>query len=788
MSSKQSSKKKSAGAPTQPTPPKKVKIPKQFIVRPNSNSSTKSLSRAYLNSEIFQALEFTNGTLLFVSRADSGAPGVLVSVYYDDTILDKNIITVSSNMRNLGGLLLGDRVQFSRYLQQPEYAKSVSLAIEGFNEDSFSEETIKYIRKTLDETGIIFPGLKISISLPQEGSEEKTTQLSIVDINRGEDLEKALSKLQISADNIDDENDDDCFSQVGTVSPAFLFQRSKTRVIKSIEEQPSRSKYPNLPVQIGYANIGGLSKQVALLQSTVELPLNNPTLFSDFGISPPRGILLHGPPGTGKTMLLRCVASESNAHILTINGPSIVSKYLGETENAIRDIFIEARKYQPSIIFMDEIDSLVPSRNSDDSGETESRVVATLLTMMDGMGDSGRIVVVAATNRPNSIDAALRRPGRFDQEVEIGIPDVDARTDILLKQFAKMNASKCDLSEDDITLVASKTHGYVGADLTALCREAVMKAIGRGLKAGIAQTQLKVNLQDLTEALPEIRPSAMREIFLEMPKVFWSDIGGQHELKQKLMEVVQLPLEAADSFKALGVSAPKGVLLYGPPGCSKTLTAKALATESGLNFLAVKGPEIFNKYVGESERAIREIFRKARAAAPSIIFFDEIDAISGDRESASTSASQHVLTSLLNEIDGVEELKGVVIVAATNKPTEIDPALLRPGRLDRHIYVAPPDYEARLQILKNGSKKFNIVPEDVDLSELALLTDGCSGAEVALVCQEAGLAAVMESRNASTVQKKHFEHALKGISKGITSDMIRYYEEFANRGGLNVKT
>lgn len=489
-------------------------------------------------------------------------------------------------------------------------------------------------------------------------------------------------------------------------------------------------------------------------------------------------------------MLLRCVANSiTEAHVLTINGPSIVSKYLGETENAIRDIFNEAKKFQPSIIFMDEIDSIAPSRTSDDSGETESRVVAQLLTVMDGMGDNGRIVVVGATNRPNSIDSALRRPGRFDQEVEIGIPDVEAREEILTKQFAKMNSEKCQITKKEIASIASKTHGYVGADLTALCRESVMKAINRGLTVGISQTAIKVTVDDVYHALPEIRPSAMREIFLEMPKVHWSDIGGQEELKRKLIEVVQLPLEASDSFKNLGVSSPKGVLLYGPPGCSKTLTAKALATESGLNFLAVKGPEIFNKYVGESERAIREIFRKARAASPSIIFFDEIDAIAGDRDGdSSTTAALNVLTSLLNEIDGVEELKGVVIVGATNKPTEIDPALLRPGRLDRHIYVAPPDYDARLQILQKCSRKFNLQSgdESVDLQKLAELTDGCSGAEVTLLCQEAGLAAIMENKEATTVTNKHFEHALKGISRGITPEMLEYYEKFSKKSGLNI--
>lgn len=434
---------------------------------------------------------------------------------------------------------------------------------------------------------------------------------------------------------------------------------------------------------------------------------------------------------------------------------------------------------------MDEVDSLVPNRNSDDSGEAESRVVATLLTMMDGIGTSGRVVVVGATNRPNKIDPALRRPGRFDQEIEIGIPNVEARFDILSKQFSKMTKSKHDLNAEDIRQISEKTHGYVGADLSALCRESVMKAISRGLKQGIAQKEIKLSKEDLINTMAEIRPSAMREVFLETPKVYWSDIGGQADLKRKLLEVVQLPLETAHTFKKLGVLAPKGVLLYGPPGCSKTLAAKALATESGINFIAVKGPEIFNKYVGESEKTIREIFRKARAASPSIIFFDEIDAIAESRDDAHTSASLNVLTTLLNEIDGIEVLKEVIIVGATNRPTEIDPALLRPGRLDRHIYVAPPDLEARKQIITNCSKLFHL-DEHVNIEELAKLTEGCSGAEVTLLCQEAGLAAIMEQREADHVCRRHFDHAIKNISRGITKEMISYYESFSTRGGLSL--
>lgn len=790
MSNKSSSAKRKVPSSTPVPETKKLKLPKSYITRPSQGNAAKSCTKIYINPEVMDALELSNGNIVHISKLDASGLGILATAHLEADIVDKNIIQISTPLRTLGGLLLGDRVQFTQYAKIPEYANSISLGIdESDYKFQIQGRVLKVIEKLLTEVGIVAPGLVIpNVALPigdEDDAPKIMVTLKVKDINNDEPIEETMNKLSIN--EVDEEN----VVSVNTVSPHFIFTKDRTTVKEHKLRISMNSKYPNLPQRIGFNQVGGLSKQTALLQSTIQLPLHNPTLFSDFGISPPRGILLHGPPGTGKTMLLRCVANEINAHILTVNGPSIVSKYLGETENALRDIFQEAKKFQPSIIFMDEIDSLAPNRNSDDSGETESRVVATLLTMMDGMGDNGKIVVVGATNRPNSIDAALRRPGRFDQEVEIGIPDVEARFDILMKQFDKMNSNKYDLTSEQINSVASKTHGYVGADLTALCRESVMKAINRGLKTGIKQEDLKLTIRDVEDALPDIRPSAMREIFLEMPKVYWSDIGGQHELKRKLMEVVQLPLEASKAFSALGISAPKGVLLYGPPGCSKTLTAKALATESGLNFLAVKGPEILNKYVGESERTIREIFRKARAASPSIIFFDEIDAISSDRESdggGSSNASQNVLTSLLNEIDGVEELNGVVIVAATNRPTEIDAALLRPGRLDRHIYVAPPDYEARLQILTKKSAKFNMNQESSTdfFRSLASKTEGCSGAEVALLCQEAGLSAIMENKETSQVEEKHFNNALSGITKGITSPMLKYYEDFSKRGGLSV--
>lgn len=776
MSSK--TKKKPTAASPAPAPEKKFKVPKALIARPNSNG----ILTVVLNADLADGLELQKGAFAVVSKSTgSGSVVALVEVSED---IEACEVLISKPTRALSGILLGDRLSISKHKAQMSYAAKVYVNVlskDGETQTPSSDA----LKKTLLGAGIIHAGLTITTN---------DHLIQVVDIdsqskNNISSVASQLSQLSLSS------GPEPLF-----VSPPHLF--IGTSEVEVVEHPLDNAKYPRVPRPVRFDQVGGLEKPIALLRSTVELPLHHASLFLDFGISPPRGILLHGPPGTGKTMLLRCVAHECDAHVLTVNGPLIVSKYLGETEQVLRDMFAEAIKYQPSILFMDEIDSLAPKRGLDDSMESDSRVVATLLTMMDGMGESGRVVVVGATNRPNSIDPALRRPGRFDQEVEVGIPDVEARKDILTKQLNRMNASKCALSQEDIQAVALKTHGYVGADLSALCREAVMKTIARGLSGGAVgssiaalasssgfselDSSIKVELGDLEAALVDVRPSAMREIFLEMPKVSWSDIAGQHDLKQKLIEVVQLPLEAADSFKKFGISAPKGVLLYGPPGCSKTLTAKALASESGLNFLAVKGPEILNKYVGESERTIREIFRKARSAAPSIIFFDEIDAIASSREEALTLASQNVLTSLLNEIDGVEELKGVVVVAATNRPSELDAALLRPGRLDRHIYVSPPDKEAREDLLKKKCVKFDVEGLEDLFEYLAEATEGCSGAEVALLCQEAGLAAIKEDANAEKVLKKHFEHALGGISRGITPEMIEYYEEFAHRSGLSM--
>lgn len=749
---------------------KKVKVPRSFITRPSPAFLAKSCMKVLLHPSILKASEIQPGTLVHVAKEGDGG-GVLAVAQPADSGCPFNVMQVTAGLRAVSNILLGDRLEISKIEAQPPYALTVSVGT--LDGKVLNPRAKKTVEKLLEEIGVIMPGLQLNkVAIPNEvAGEEKTFEdLMIVEVNDEPDL----ANLTLQDEDAQDEGSFQRF-----ISPPLIFKRGSTQVSFTEENQP-HSKY-NLPKRTSYNQIGGLSREIKNLKSAIELPLHHPEFFARFGTSPPRGVLLHGPPGTGKTMLLRAVAAETNAHVLSIDGPSIVSKYLGETESKLRDYFNEARKYQPAILFIDEIDSLAPSRDSDDSGEAESRVVATLLTLMDGIGSNGRLVVVAATNRPNSIDIALRRPGRFDREVEIGIPDVESRHEILKLYLTRIKHHT--LSEDDIASIAAKTHGYVGADIASLCEQSVSKVYDRMKEDALDLDRAFVTLEDFEQSVIDIRPSAMREIFLETPKVFWNDIGGQETLKKTFREVIELPLETPEGFKRLGIKPPKGVLLYGPPGCSKTLAAKALATESGVNFLTIKGPEIFNKYVGESERHIREIFRKARAAAPSILFIDEIDALGGDRdEGHGTSASSNVLTSLLNELDGVEELNGVVVVGATNRPSEIDAALLRPGRLDSHIYVSPPDFGARLEILKRQTRKMKLL--DVDLDELSRKLEGCSGAEVVNLVQKAGTTALAEDRDATQVSKRHFDTALGVLSKAITPEMIEYFEEFANRSGF----
>ncbi|UZJ53463.1 hypothetical protein CBS101457_002783 [Exobasidium rhododendri] len=588
-----------------------------------------------------------------------------------------------------------------------------------------------------------------------------------------------------------------------------IISRSSRITIKGLSKEvadvSSAQKSVKLQEESAYATLGGLDQQIEELKRLVEMPLRRPEIFQRYGLKPPRGLLLYGPPGTGKTTLAfsaakSCVDVES---IEIISGPELSSSLHGGTERALRKVFARARRNAPSVVIIDEIDALAPRRDgidgsSDDAGEVEKRVVATLLTLMDGLsgtGESSKVVVIAATNRPNAIDPALRRPGRLDREIEVGIPTSEGRFSILT---VLLRGVPHFMQEEQIRNIANRTHGYVGADLSALVREAGMRAVSRevepddlgqqieklDLSSGKATSPTGVTYADFTAAQALIRPSAMREISLELPKVTWNDIApGQNglEIQQKVRECVEWPLKYRGTMERLGISAPKGVLLYGPPGCSKTLIARALASESGLNFIAVKGPELLNKYVGESERALREVFRKARAASPSIIFFDEIDGLTTTRGSESASGDKLIAT-LLNEMDGVEELANVLVVAATNRPEVIDPALLRPGRLDRLLYVGPPDLEARRQILALRAANMAL-EEEIDLDKIAAMTDGCSGAEMVSICQEAGLKAMNEDLHAKCIRQQHLESAALGVRRRITKEMIQQYESWRDQLG-----
>ncbi|KAM9357083.1 ATPase family gene 2 protein homolog A [Symphorus nematophorus] len=533
--------------------------------------------------------------------------------------------------------------------------------------------------------------------------------------------------------------------------------------------------------KVTYNMIGGLSSQLDVIRETIELPLKHPELFSNYGIPPPRGVLLYGPPGTGKTMIGRAIANEVGAHMTVINGPEIMSKFYGETEAKLRQIFTEASQRQPAIIFIDELDALCPKREGAQN-EVEKRVVASLLTLMDGIGSeghSGQLLVLGATNRPHALDPALRRPGRFDKELEVGVPGAAERADILQKQLSFV---PCSATTEEMTQLADAAHGYVGADLAAVCKEAGLHALRRALGSSNqpSDQQLKgtvtVTLQDLQWAMTVVKPSAMREVAIDVPKVRWSDVGGMEEVKLKLKQAVEWPLRHPEAFTRMGIQPPKGVLLYGPPGCSKTMIAKALANESGLNFLAIKGPELLSKYVGESERSVREVFRKARAVAPSIVFFDEIDALASERGSSSGSGGvgDRVLAQLLTEMDGIEQLRDVTVLAATNRPDMIDKALMRPGRLDRIVYVPLPDASTRREIF---SLQFRNMPvaQNVSCDDLVNRTNKYSGAEITAVCREAALLALQEDIKAQHVEARHFESALNTVKPRIPDSLIQSY-------------
>ena len=528
---------------------------------------------------------------------------------------------------------------------------------------------------------------------------------------------------------------------------------------------------------ITYEDIGGLTQELQRVREMIELPLKHPELFDRLGIDPPKGVLLYGPPGTGKTLIAKAVANESGANFYSIQGPEIINKFYGQSEENLRNKFEEAEKNPPAILFIDEIDSIAPKR-SDTLGEVERRVVAQMLTLMDGLRNRGKLIVIAATNRIDAVDPALRRPGRFDREIFIGVPDRAGREEIL-----HVHTRGMPLAEDvDIKHLADILHGFVGADMAALIREAAMKALRRylpeiDLEKPIPSETLEkmiVNSEDIKNALKEIEPSAMREVLVEVPKVNWNDIGGLDEVKQKLIEAVEWPIKHPHAFKRMGITPPKGVLLYGPPGCGKTLLAKAVANESEANFISIKGPEVLSKWVGESEKAVREIFKKAKQVSPCIVFLDEIDAIAARRSYGGDSfVTERVVNQLLTSIDGIEDTEGVVVLGATNRPDILDPGLLRAGRFDRLIFMTPPNTQERIKIFLVHTK--NMPLKDVELEVLAQKTEGYTGADIAGVCREAGMLSLRRDITAKAIKMKHFEEALEVVRPSCDEETMRFY-------------
>ena len=572
---------------------------------------------------------------------------------------------------------------------------------------------------------------------------------------------------------------------VVSTNPSGVVIIGPNTVVEVKEEPVDVSKIDGVTnlVDISYDDIGGLKEEVKKVREMIEIPLKKPEIFEKLGVAPPKGVLMHGPPGTGKTLLAKAVANESDAHFILINGPEIMSKYVGGSAENLREFFEEAEENAPSIILIDELDAIAPKRE-ETQGETERRTVAQLLTLMDGLNSRGQVVVIGATNRPDSIDGALRRPGRFDREIEIGVPDKDGRKEIL-----EIHTRGMPLAEDvDLDNLAETTHGFVGADLEALSKEAAMRVVRRIIPDLNSDDEvppevfekLIVTKDDFKTALKEIQPSALREVLVQVPNVSWDDVGGLDDAKQELKEAVEWPLKYPDKFEKFGIKPPKGTLLYGIPGTGKTLLAKAVANESDANFIAIKGPELLSKWVGESEKGVREVFRKARQTAPTVIFFDEIDSIASNRgaEAGDSGVTKRVVNQLLTEMDGLEELDDVAIIAATNRPDILDPGLVRPGRFDRHIKVDTPDEESRLAIFKVHTKDMPLA-EDVKLSRLAKNTEGYVGADIEAVCREAAMLTLREDINSETVSMKFFEKAMEKVkpknADTSADELIQYF-------------
>jgi len=704
-----------------------------------------TLGRARINTAMRMALGVDVGDIVELIGKRSTSARVFRTLQEDE---DKLIVRIDGLTRKNAGVSMGDKIEVVKTEAKPAEKIILAPVIENEYKIRLGHGTEQFMKRGLlrrpvtQGDAVVIPGIALmSGYLPFYVI--KTVPRGIVQITETTDL-----------------------------------------VIKDEPVKESEIRRPH----ITYEDIGGLKEEVQRVREMIEFPLKHPELFERLGIDPPKGVLLHGPPGTGKTLIAKAVANEAGANFFSIQGPEIMSKYYGQSEERLRERFNEAEQNPPSVLFIDELDSIAPKRD-EVQGEVERRVVAQLLTLMDGLSSRGNLIVIAATNRVDAIDPALRRPGRFDREIEIGVPDRVGRKEILQIHTRGMpiEDGDADIKEALTDELANLTHGFVGADLAALCREAAMKALRRYIPEMDLEKpvppevldRMKVTKEDFKGALKEIEPSSLREVFVEIPKVAWEDIGGLNEVKKALKEVVELPITDPAEFVRVGIKPIKGVLLYGPPGTGKTLIAKAIANESHANFITIKGPEIISKWVGESEKAIRQIFKKAKQAAPSIVFLDEIDAIAVRRGSMSDSGvTERVVNQILTSMDGLESLEGVVVIGATNRADLIDSALLRPGRFDRVIFVPPPDEKERLAILQIHTRSMPLA-SDVPLNELARKMDGYVGADILGVCREAGLSAIRSK--SEKVARSDFDSAMKAVPPSIDTETIKYYENMSKQ-------